>query len=250
MASPTRFVAHRPWPLPRGPGVMAQSWHDLLFAHWPVPAAALAPLIPAFLPLDTWEGQAYVGVVPFRMSGIRLRGTPPLPGLSSFLELNLRTYVTLGGKPGVFFWSLDAANRLAVRAARKGFHLPYFDAEMSLAHEGEGIAYTSRRTHRGAREAEFNARYRPTGEIFHSTPGSLDAWLTERYCLYAESPRGQIFRSEIHHHPWPLQVAAAEISCNTMAAAAGIDLPDVPPLLCFARRLDVVIWPPRRVISP
>lgn len=226
---------------------MAQRWHDLLFAHWALPPEAIAPRIPASLPLDTWEGRAYVGVVPFRMSGIRLRGTPPLPGLSSFLELNLRTYVTVGGKPGVFFWSLDAANRVAVRAARLGFHLPYFDAEMSLEREGQRLAYDSRRTHRGAPAAEFAARYEPVGEVVHAAPGSLDAWLTERYCLYAAGPHGRVYRGEIHHEPWPLQAARAEISCNTMAAAAGIELPDVPPLLCFARRLDVVIWPPRKV---
>lgn len=252
-ASPPRLdragTAHRPWPLPRGPWLMAQSWHDLLFAHWPVPVAALRPLVPAPLPLDTWEGRAWLGVVPFRMTGVRLRAAPPVPRLSAFLEVNVRTYVTLDGKPGVYFFSLDAENPLAVRAARQLFSLPYFDAEMGLERDGEAIAYRSRRTHRGAPPAELAATYRPVGEPYRAAPGSLDAWLTERYCLYSSGPSGRIRRLEVHHAPWPLQPAAAEISSNTLAAAAGLELPATPPLLHFARRLDVVFWPPRKASS-
>jgi uncharacterized protein YqjF (DUF2071 family) len=239
-------TAHRPWPLPRGPWLMTQKWHDLLFAHWPVPAAALRPLVPAALPLDTWEGRAWVGVVPFRMTGVRPRAVPPLPGLSAFLEVNVRTYVTLGGKPGVYFFSLDAENPLAVRAARSLFNLPYFDAGMSLERDGEAIGYRSRRTHRGAPPAELAASYRPVGEPAPAAAGSLDAWLTERYCLYSVGRRGRARRLEIHHAPWPLQPAEADLSRNTLAAAAGLELPAMPPLLHFARRLDVVFWPPRR----
>jgi uncharacterized protein YqjF (DUF2071 family) len=226
--------------------VMAQSWHDLLFAHWPVPPAALAPLVPAEIPLDLWEGQAWISVVPFRMTGVRLRGTPPLPRLSSFLELNLRTYVTLGGKPGVYFFSLDAENPIAVRAARRWFHLPYFDAAMRLERDGEAVRYASRRTHRGAPAAELAGRYAPVGELFRAAPGSLDAWLTDRYCLYSKGPRGPVMRGEIHHEPWPLQRAEADLSRNTLVTAAGLPRPEAPPLLHFARRLDVVFWPPRK----
>jgi uncharacterized protein YqjF (DUF2071 family) len=240
-------TAHRPWPLPRGPWLMAQSWHDLLFAHWPVPVEVMRPLVPASLPLDTWEGRAWLGIVPFRMTGVRLRAVPPLPRLSAFLEVNVRTYVTLGGKPGVYFFSLDAENPLAVRAARQLFSLPYFDAEMGLEDDAGAIAYRSRRTHRGAPPAALAASYRPAGEPFRAAAGSLDAWLTERYCLYSAGPRGQVRRLEIHHQPWPLQPAQAEIPRNTLAAAAGLELPASPPLLHFARRLDVVFWPPRKV---
>lgn len=242
-------TSHRPWPLPRGPWVMAQTWHDLLFAHWPLPAAKLAPLIPSPLALDTYEGQAWLAVVPFRMSGVRPRGVPGMPWLSAFPELNVRTYVTApgGSKPGVFFFSLEAANPIAVSAARRGFHLPYFRARMRLTDYGDHIAYTSTRTHTGAPPAAFVGRYGPTGGVYATTPGSLEHWLTERYCLYTVTGGGRLHRGDIHHAPWPLQPAQATLATNSMAAAAGIHLPDTPPLLHFARRLDVVVWPLTRV---
>lgn len=222
------------------------SWHDLLFAHWRVPAATLRPLVPPSLAIDEFGGSAWIGVVPFRMTGVRLRGTPALPGPGAFVELNVRTYVTDGAKPGVWFTSLDADSRLAVRAARTWFHLPYFDAEMSCAADGEDVVYRSRRTHRRAPVAEFEARYGPSGAEFRAAPGSLEHWLTERYCLYAAKPDGALLRGEIHHAPWPLQPAHASIGTNCMAAAAGVSLPDEAPHLLFARRLDVVAWAPER----
>ncbi len=115
----------RPYPPPRRPWVMKQAWHDLLFAHWPFEASAVRPLLPASLPLDTFEGRAWIGVVPFRVGGLRVRALPALPFVSAFPELNVRTYVTLDGQPGVFFFSLDAGSRLAVEAARLAYHLPY-----------------------------------------------------------------------------------------------------------------------------
>ncbi len=223
---------------------MAQSWHDLLFAHWPVPAAVLRPLIPEQLELDTHEGQCWLGVVPFRMSGVRLRGTPAVPWLSAFHELNVRTYVVLGDKPGVWFFSLDAGNPLAVWIARAWFHLPYFRARMSLDEHKGWIDYRSERTHRGAAPAHLRARYRPRGEVFSPQRGTLEHWLTERYCLYAAGA-GSLFRGEIHHPPWRLQAAEAQIECNTVAAAQGVALPESAPLLHFARRQDVLIWPPQ-----
>ncbi len=129
-----------------GPWIMAQSWHDLLFAHWKVDAAVLRPHVPAELEVDTFEGQSWLGVVPFRMSGVRLRWTPALPWLSAFLELNVRTYVTAQGKPGVWFFSLDAANPVAVAAARLSFHLPYFKARMTCGDVDGWIQYQSERT--------------------------------------------------------------------------------------------------------
>jgi len=241
-------AAHRPWPPPSGPWVMAQSWHDLLFAHWPVDAGALRAQIPPALPLDTFEGQAWLGVVPFRMSGVRLRATPPPPGLSAFPELNVRTYVTIEGKPGVFFFSLDAANAVAVAVARRWFHLPYVRARMACRAEGDAIRYESRRTHRGAPPAELRGGYRPTGPAAAASRGSLAYWLTERYCLYAADQRGGIHRGEILHAPWPLQPAEAALETNTMAAPLGVLLAG-QPLLHFARRLDVRVWPLQRVMS-
>jgi uncharacterized protein YqjF (DUF2071 family) len=244
-AAVLREAAHRPYPLPTGPWIMTQIWHELLFAHWPLPPATLRPLVPAVLPLDTFDGQAWLGIVPFRMTYVRPRGVPPLPGISAFAELNVRTYVSLGGKPGVYFFSLDAANRLAVALARAVYHLPYMDANMRCLRSGDTITYTSRRLRRGP-PAAFEANYRPIGPAFTARPDSLDAWLTERYCLYAVTPSGGVFRGEIHHGPWPLQPAEAVIRVNTMAQAAGVALPDIPPRLAYTQRQEVLIWPLRR----
>ena len=237
-------TAHRPWPLPDRAWAMAQQWHDLLFAHWPIPVEQMAPLIPPGLEMDTYAGEAWVAVVPFRMSHVRPRRLPAVPWLSYFPELNVRTYVRVADKPGVFFFSLDAGNPIAVAIARTLFHLPYFRADMSCRHgdDGQTIHYNSRRTHRHAPPARFAARYRPAGPVYHAQPGSLEHWLIERYCLYSVDRRGRIFRGEIHHRPWPLQPAEAEIDVNSVVRAGGLDLPDRRPLLHFARRLQVVAW--------
>lgn len=221
---------------------MAQTWHDLLFAHWPVEPSSLRDLVPAQLPLDIFDGQAWVGVIPFHMSGIRARGLPPLPGLSRFPELNVRTYVTFDGRPGVYFFSLDAANLAAVWTARRFYRLPYFHARMSSQAQQEKIVYYSTRLNGSAR---FGGSYQPTGPIHFRDKRSLEDWLTARYCLYT-TKGADVYRAEIHHLPWPLQDAAAEIEVNTMAAAAGITLPQIPPILHFAERLEVLIWPLRR----
>jgi uncharacterized protein YqjF (DUF2071 family) len=240
---------HRMWPPPTGPWIMTQIWHELLFAHWPLPPDVLRPLVPAALPLDTFEGWAWLGIVPFRMSYVRLRGVPPVPGISAFPELNVRTYVTLDDKPGVYFFSLDAANRLAVALARAIYHLPYMSADMRCERSGDTITYTSRRTQRGEPPAAFEATYRPIAPAYTTAPGTLDAWLTERYCLYAVTPAERVYRGEIHHGAWPLRPAEAEIRVNTMASAAGIALPDAAPLLQYSHRQEVLIWPIHRVHS-
>jgi uncharacterized protein YqjF (DUF2071 family) len=217
---------------------MAMRWHNLLFIHWPLDAAVLRPLIPPPLQVDTYDGLAWIGVVPFTMTGIRARFVPPLPGLSAFAEINVRTYVTMGGKPGVWFLSLDAAHWLAVKAAR----LVYYFASMSVQDTNGQFLYRSSRRHRGGGEAQFAAVYGPIGGAYESTRGAIDHWLIERYCLYAADRRGRVFRGEIHHDPWPLQPARIEIQTNTMAVPLGIELPQTTPLLHFARRLDAVAW--------
>lgn len=227
---------------------MKQSWHDLLFAHWPIDATMLRPHIPAHLEIDTFEGQAWIAVVPFTMTGVRPRLIPALPWLSAFPELNVRTYVTTGGKPGVWFFSLDADNPVAVWAARRSFHLPYFRARMSSKIDEGCVTYHSERRHRGAPSGEFIARYQALEEVFHAIPGSLEHFLTERYCLYAASSRGNVYRGEIHHGPWPLQRAEADISRNTMTQASSVDLPAKEPLLHFSRRQDVLVWAPQRIV--
>jgi uncharacterized protein YqjF (DUF2071 family) len=238
---------HRPWAMPASPWVMRQTWHDLLFAHWPVDASLLRPLVPRAFPLDTFEGQAWVGIVPFEMSNVAPRAVPALPWLSAFPELNVRTYVTLDGKPGVYFFSLDASNTVAVEAARLLAHLPYFTAAMEVDARNGWMDYRSRRTDRRGAPAALTARYRPTGDPHPPTPGTLEYFLTERYCLYTEDSRGRRIRLDIHHPPWPLQAAEAELTVNTMADAAGIRLPGLPPLVHYARRQDMVAWMPARL---
>lgn len=225
-------------------------WQDLLFAHWRVPADALRSRIPEPLALDTFQGEAWLAVVPFRMSGVRPRGLPSIPPFSRFPELNVRTYVEHEGRKGVWFFSLDAADRLAVRVARRAFHLPYFDARMELqteasTGEADWVRYRSSRTHRGAPSAEFHARYRPTSEVFESTTGSLEEFLTERYSLFAADAGGRVFRGDVDHAPWPLQRAECEIKTCDMTRLCGFELPlGTAPHLLFARGLDVwARWP-------
>ncbi len=235
-------TAHRPWSLPQRPWVMAQSWQGLLFAHWRVPPENLRKLIPAGLELDLFAGEAWLGIVPFSMRDVHPRATRNLPKVSAFPELNVRTYVTRDGKPGVWFFSLDAGSRVAVRVARRLFHLPYYDAAMSSRREGEWVRYSSRRTDARGEAAAFEARYRPISPIFHAERGTLDHWLTERYCLYCVNGAGALFRAEIQHKAWSLQRAEAEMTANTMAQSSGIDLADAAPLLHYVERLDVLTW--------
>lgn len=238
-------AAHRPWPMPDEPWIMTQTWNDLLFAHWPVDAPMLRKALPAGLALDLHEGQAWVGVIPFHMTNVAPRAVPPLPWVSAFPELNVRTYVTVGGKPGVYFFSLDAGNPLAVGAARALFHLPYFSADMRVEVVGDHVTYRSDR--KGDPPAVFDGEYEPAGAAAPAPAGSLDAFLTERYCLYAVDSALVLHRLEIHHPPWLLQPAHAVIRENTMADAAGLRLPPVAPLVHFAKRQDMVAWRMRRV---
>jgi uncharacterized protein len=236
-------AAHRTTPIPTGPWVMTQTWHELLFAHWPMKPEKLRPLIPPVFTLDTFEREAWVGVVPFRMSNVRPRGVPPVPRLSAFPELNVRTYVTVHGIPGVYFFSLDAGNPIAVAIARTVFHLPYFNAVMSCKRVDDTIHYNSHRIHHGAPDADFVAHYRPVAPVKHASRNTLAYWFTERYCLYTTDRHGKAFRGNIHHVQWPLQPAELEISKDTMARSHNIELPDTAPLLHYSERQEVLIWP-------
>lgn len=238
-ANVTNPTSHRPWPLPQTSWVLSMRWHDLLFLHWPIRPELLRPLIPEKLDLDIFDGYCWIGVVPFRMSGVRPRYVP-IP--FAFPELNVRTYVKRRGRTGVWFFSLDAASWIAVRAAR-WFGLPYYDARMTVHGDADVVHYQSARFQRGLSPAVFSASYRPTGAIYQAEPGTLDHWLTERYCLYSARHRDRIVYGEIHHAPWPLQPAEVELSENTMAEPIGIVLPDTKPLAHFARNQEVVAWP-------
>ena len=240
------LVAHRPWPLPEAPWLMTQTWHDLLFAHWPVDDEPLAALVPPEFELDLFDGQAWVGVVPFYMTNVAPRAVPALPWVSHFPELNVRTYVRAQGKPGVYFFSLDADFSPAVLAARAVLSLPYFRAAMSVERDGEWLHYRSTRAGSDV-DAAFEARYRPAGPVFEAPSGTLDYFLTERYCLYARHHSGSPYRLEIHHPPWRLQRGEAEITRNSMVAAAGLPTPEFPPLLHYSRRQDMLAWAPRAI---
>ena len=234
---------HRPWALPAAPWAWRQSWLDLLFAHWPVDASLLQPLVPAPLEVQELDGTSWIGLVPFRMSGVMRRPLPDLPWISAFPELNVRLYVEHEGRPGVWFLSLDATNPLAVWAARRYFHLPYFRASIGIENGGDDFRYTSRR--RGAGPA-LDIRYRPVSTPYQSRSGTLEHWLTERYCLYAQAPDGSIWTNEIHHVPWPLQSAEVEIEHDSYLSHHGLKVGG-PPLAHFARRIDAIVWNARRV---
>jgi uncharacterized protein YqjF (DUF2071 family) len=245
---------NRPWPVPSRPWAMRMDWRELLFMHWPVPAKALRPHVPDTLEIETFDGSAWLGVVPFRMTNVRPRFVPAVPGLSAFPELNVRTYVVPAGtedKPGVWFFSLDATNPLAVRAARWSYYLPYFDARISCAANGgtntPTVHYSSRRTHQGAPPAELDMEYRPVGKVFHAEPGTRDYFLTERYCLYSADREGVLYRCEVGHPPWPLQPAEAKVRRNTMTRQLGFDVPDTEPLLHYADFQPTIAWKPVRV---
>jgi uncharacterized protein len=237
-------------PLPdptRRPWVMRMRWVDLLFAHWAVDAGAIARLLPAPLEPDLFDGRAYLGIVPFRMEDVGPRGLPAPPLAGAFPELNVRTYVRHGDLTGVWFFSLDAANRAAVEGARAAFHLPYFEADMRVGRVREVVDYRSVRTDDRGAPARFEARYRATGPVEWAEPRSLEAWLTDRPRLFAMDDEGRLLRTEVRHRPWPLQPAAARIEVETMSAAAGLTLPDEPPHLRFSGRLDVRGWWPKPV---
>jgi uncharacterized protein YqjF (DUF2071 family) len=230
-ASSLEETEHRPWPVRAEPWVMGQSWRDLLFAHWRVPVETLRPHVPARLVLEEFDGSAWIGVTPFTVSGLRLRGLPPLPFLSRFEELNCRTYVRVGDRPGIWFFTLDASSRLMVEAARRTYRLPYRYARMRR---------TPRFESRRGRDVSVDAAWQPRGPAFAAEPGSLEYFLTERYCLYADEGRA---RADIHHRPWPLQAAEAELDLRNFAP---VPL-EGEPLLHHAARQDVVVWPLERL---
>lgn len=237
--------------------VMYQRWACLLFLHWEVPAELLRPRIPAGLELDLFEGRAFVGLVPFTMTGVRPRGLPAVRALSDFHEVNVRTYVHRKGfDPGVWFFSLDAASAPAVRLARWSYKLPYAFAAMELngsptrggeaAGPGERRTYRSNRLWGGPLPASCSIRYDAVGSPSAAMPGTLEHFLAERYLLYTEAG-GRLYRGQVHHTPYPLQPATVAELDESLVAAAGIERPAVPPLAHYARAVEVEIFPLRRV---
>jgi uncharacterized protein len=233
-------TAHRPWPLPAGPWIMEQGWYDLLFAHWEVPFETLRSLVPRILELDTYSGRPWVSVAAFLLK-MRPRGLSAMCSNWSFPELNFRTYVLHNGKPGVYFFSLDAASLPAVLGANMFYRLPYFHARMTIVRDGPAIRFRGARIRSGA---TFSASYQATTAEFQAAPGTLSHWLTERYCLYSVDTQ-RVYVGEVHHAPWLLQNAHVEIAENTLAEARGISVNDKPDLVQFAAAQEVLIWPLR-----
>lgn len=247
--------------------VLTMTWSQLSFLHWRVPAGLLRPLIPASLEIDTFEGEAWVGVVPFEMRDVRFRWSPPIPTAHRFPELNLRTYVRHGSgddeRAGVWFFSLDAASRMSVAGARSTFSLPYMNARMAIQGPGEAngwTEYSSHRTHRGEPPAQFEARYRPSGPAIQSKAGTLESFLTERYSLFSQAGygverkliggalRSSLLRGDIAHSPWPLQPAEVELERCDMFRLIGLDGPPPgDPLAHYAESVSVRAFQPRRV---
>jgi uncharacterized protein len=240
------ITAHRAYPPASEPWLLWQQWTRLLFAHWPVPSERLRSLIPSELELDTFNGTAWLGIVPFQME-ITLRGFQKTPIKKCFNEINVRTYVQYSGQhPGVYFLSLDADDLLAVLGARIAYQLPYHKAHIECqTQQSPGIYYKSHRTHGPA--ANFEAIYQPVSQPFQSQPGSFEYWLTERYCLYTRGPAGDLCVGEIHHPPWMLQNAQADWHCNTMTSPYGIELPLKDVHLLYADYQEIYTWPLKSV---
>jgi uncharacterized protein len=232
--------------LPSGWPVMHQTWDKLLFMHWPIDIARLRPLIPSGLEIDTWNGTAWLGITPLTIYSMRPPFLPAVPLVSSTHELNIRTYVFRDNVPGVWFFSLDASNWLAVFGARLGYSLPYFHSRISLTEEGNRIHFDSRRSP-STTPAELHATWQAGSRLPETSPDTLDFFLTERYCLYSASRRG-LYRARIHHRPWPLCTAHLEAFRSTVAAADGLVDPAGEPVLhAQADPLDVWVWPPEKL---
>ncbi len=231
-------IDHRPWKHPSGPWIVQQEWRDLLFIHWEIAVEDLRPHIPEGLELNTYNGKAWLAVVPFSMRGVAPRACPKPSFISDFPEINIRTYVIRDGKPGVWFFSLDVPHRLPVWIARAFFHLPYFKAQMSVQNESSGTRYQST-----YQERRFRGNYCGL-EPFSPTKGSFEDWATERYCLYSQSRSGQLYRAEVQHPKWTLQKARYRIEENTMLDAFKVG-PQHPSVL-FSQEISVVAWWPQK----
>jgi len=226
---------------PSGQPVMHQNWGKLLFMHWRFDAALLRPLIPAGIEIDLFDDAAWIAIVPFTMWDIRAYPPymPALPRLSAMHELNVRTYVVLNGTPGVWFFSLDCNSAAAVFGARTFYYLPYYNADVTLEQEGSTINYSLTRTDKPA--ATFRASWNIGHPLPTSTPDSLEFFLTERFCLFSEH-RGKLYRSRIHHQPWPLQTATLDSHSSTMVKTLDLPEPTDSPLLHYVEEISVDIW--------
>ena len=221
---------------------MQQIWKDLLFLHYKVPYELLRAFVPTSLKLDQYKGETWISISPFKMRKVRLRWFPPIPTAYNFLELNLRTYVKYNGRPGIYFFSLDTSSTIAAIAARAAF-LPYYRAAMYIKYQHDRFYFDSHR--KSKTRAALKVTYAPHSEKFISKEGTLDHWLVERYCLFQEALGKRVITIDIHHLPWELQKANAEISENTLTESIGFTIPDQQPIIHFAKHQKVLVWPLR-----
>ncbi|KGP92248.1 hypothetical protein N780_01460 [Pontibacillus chungwhensis BH030062] len=231
----------------RRPWIMKQEWNDLLFIHWPVKVSDLRPHVPDCFEIDTYDGWAWIAIVPFRMANIQLRGLPVVPGFNQLLELNVRTYVRYNGEPGVYFYTLDANHITGVSIARYVFGLNYVTARMSLRQNDDTYHSLSRRTHIGMPPAHFHARYRPLSPVLRTQPGSLMYWLTERYALWINRGK-RIYKGPIFHQNWQLQKAEVEMPVNGLTDFLPSYVFDQKPVVYFSKSLHTSIFPFERYL--
>jgi uncharacterized protein YqjF (DUF2071 family) len=237
---------------PDQPVLLYQNWHHLLFLHWDVPYAELQAMVPPGLTVDTFEGKAYIGLIPFTLTGVRAVATPPLPWISSFHEVNVRTYVHLGGRdPGVWFFSLDASSSIAVAAARAAYKLNYFNADIEFAATKEAVPVIDFHSHRtddrGPTPAHAHIRYQPIeGPATAASPGTLEHFLVERYILYAVDEQRRLHRARVHHQPYPVQRTEVLELDETLIWAAGVRRHDAVGLRHYAREVNVKVYPLER----
>jgi uncharacterized protein YqjF (DUF2071 family) len=230
---------------PSGSPIMYQSWDSLLFMHWRIPEEVLRPLVPDRLGIDLFHGSAWVAITPFTLWDVRPVFTPSLPWISHFHEINVRTYVHLDGEPGVWFFSLDANRTLPVLGARTVYHLPYYDSEIDFARKEDTIDFSLKRPAANG-DAQFAARWSIGPGLPESVPGSLEFFLTERYCLYAEH-KGELYRARIHHKPWPLQSASLDHYETDLFQANGLPHPNEEPVVHGGGPVKVEVWPIEKV---
>ncbi|KGX90696.1 hypothetical protein N781_06410 [Pontibacillus halophilus JSM 076056 = DSM 19796] len=226
---------------PRKGWVMKQQWNHLLFLHYPIHPEHLQPFLPESLTVDTFEGQAWIGIVPFEMSQIRFKGLPVVPFVSSLYELNVRTYVTYKGERGVYFFSLDANHVLGVQIARSIFHLPYFRAKMRMERMGEKWEFSSRRTHEGKGNPAFHLSYSGGEKLHIDGRRTLVNWLTERYCLF-NVHNGFVYKGKIDHNKWELREGHYEIEKNELLQPFQYTFTEAP-IAHYSEVLESYIYP-------
>jgi uncharacterized protein YqjF (DUF2071 family) len=228
---------------PEGEPVMEQTWEDLLFLHWPIEEALLRPLIPPELEIDTFEEKVWIGITPFKLTGLRLMSLPPIPGFSEFNEINVRTYVHHHGKPGIWFFSLDASKVIPAIGARVFFGLPYFNARIDFARTTNEFRFDMRRNL--VSEAHFQANWSQGMRLRAPDTDSLAFFLVERYALYTGAAGG-LNMTRVYHHPWILDEVTEVSFESTLLSALGLPEPKSEPLAHFSSSpLTVQVWPPQ-----